>query len=60
MNRELLRSIRTEEINIYHRDGVVLLRKMFDKEWIDRMLAAGIGHINNPSGRRGIVDDEGA
>ena len=35
MNSELLRPINTEEIDIYHRDGVVPLRGMFNKDWIE-------------------------
>ena len=35
MNSELLRQISTEEIDIYHRHGVVPLRGMFDKDWIE-------------------------
>ena len=34
MNSELLRPINTEEIDIYHRDGVVPLRGMFNENWI--------------------------
>ena len=35
MNSELLRPINTEEIDIYHRDGVVPLRGMFNENWIE-------------------------
>ena len=35
MNSESLRSISNEEVDIYHRDGVVPLRRMFDKHWIE-------------------------
>jgi len=35
MNTELLRPLTSEEVDIYHRDGVVPLRSMFDKEWIE-------------------------
>ena len=35
MNTDLLRSISTEEIDTYHRDGVLLLKGMFDKDWIE-------------------------
>jgi len=35
MNNESLRPINSEEIDIYHRDGVVPLKGMFDKEWIE-------------------------
>ncbi len=35
MNKELLRNLTTKEIETYHRDGVLLLKKMFDKDWIE-------------------------
>ena len=35
MNTELLRPITTEEVDTYHRDGVLLLKSMFDKKWIE-------------------------
>jgi len=35
MNNESLRPINSEEIDIYHRDGVVPLRGLFVKDWIE-------------------------
>ena len=35
MNTKLLRLITTEEVDAYHRDGVLLLKGMFDKDWIE-------------------------
>ncbi len=35
MNNELLRPLTTKEVDTYHRDGVVPLRGMFDKDWIE-------------------------
>ena len=35
MNSELLRPLTTKEVDTYHRDGVVPLRGMFDKDWIE-------------------------
>jgi ectoine hydroxylase-related dioxygenase (phytanoyl-CoA dioxygenase family) len=35
MNTELLRPITTEEVDTYHHDGVLLLKGMFDKNWIE-------------------------
>ena len=34
MNTELLRPITSKEVDTYHRDGVLLLKNMFDKDWI--------------------------
>ena len=35
MNSESLRPTSTEEIDTYHRDGVLLLKGLFDKGWIE-------------------------
>jgi len=35
MNTELLRPLTNKEVDIYHRDGVVQLKSMFDKDWIE-------------------------
>ena len=35
MNRSLLRPITGAEIDTYQRDGVVCLREMFDRDWVD-------------------------
>ena len=37
MNSNLLRTITPNEIDTYHRDGVLLLKNMFDKEWYDTL-----------------------
>ena len=58
MNNVLSHDITEEQIRKYQEDGAICIRGQFSKKLIGRMLAAGIGHIDNPSGRRGIVDDE--
>ena len=35
MNTDLLRTITTNEVETYHRDGVLKLSGMFDKDWIE-------------------------
>ena len=35
MNFGLLRTITPDEVETYHRDGVLLLSGMFDKDWIE-------------------------
>ena len=35
MNTELLRPITSKEVDTYHHDGVLLLKNMFDKDWIE-------------------------
>ena len=60
MNNELLRPISTEEIDIYHRDGVVPLRGMFDKEWI-KLLNKGLNvNCESPTERSRIWDKDDA
>ena len=57
MNLDLLNDITEEQIRDYETDGAVCIRGQFDQEWIDRMLAAALDHADNPSGKRGIVED---
>ena len=35
MNIELPREIASDEVNTYHRDGVVLLKSMLDSDWVE-------------------------
>ena len=49
MNRTPLRPITSEDAAAYERDGVVCLRRVFDREWIELLL---------PLARRLAVDDE--
>lgn len=48
-NRSPLRPVTEEEAEIYARDGVVCLRQVFDRDWIDSLL---------PMAKRLIVDKE--
>ena len=60
MNTELLRPISNEEIDIYHRDGVVPLRGMFDKSWIE-LLNKGLDlNCKSPTERSRIWDKDDA
>ena len=61
MNTELLRPITSKEIDTYHRDGVLLLKNMFDKGWIE-LLNKGLDlNCKSPTERSRIwdKDDEG-
>ena len=40
MNRKPLNKISDEDIATYNDKGVVCLRQMFDKDWVDRMHVA--------------------
>ena len=54
MNTNLLRTITPEEIDTYHRDGVLLLQNMFDKDWIE-LLDKGLDvNIKTPTRRSRI------
>ena len=60
MNSELLRHISVEEIDTYHRDGVVPLRGMFDKDWIE-LLNKGLNvNCESPTERSRIWDKDDA
>ncbi|MDE0058155.1 MAG: phytanoyl-CoA dioxygenase family protein [Defluviicoccus sp.] len=50
MNRELLRPIAGDEIRAYEEDGAVCIRGQFDRDWVDRMLAAVDANLENPVG----------
>ena len=54
MNTNLLRTITPEEVDTYHRDGVLLLQNMFDKDWIE-LLNNGLDvNIEKPTKRSRI------
>ena len=54
MNTNLLRTITPEEIDTYHRDGVLLLQNMFDRDWIE-LLNKGLDvNIKTPTRRSRI------
>src|SRR5579871_4626199 len=51
MNKSPLRAITDAEIREYHEHGVVCLRGMFDRDWVDRMYAAVDRSMENPGAR---------
>ncbi len=54
MNTNLLRTITPEEVDTYHRDGVLLLQNMFDEDWIE-LLNKGLDvNIKTPTRRSRI------
>ena len=56
MNTDLFRVITLNEVETYHRDGVLLLRGMFDKDWID-LLNKGLDvNCESPTERSRIWD----
>jgi len=60
VNKELLRALTNKEIDAYHRDGVVPLRGMFDKDWIE-LLNKGLNvNCEYPTERSRIWDKDDA
>ena len=54
MNTELLRTITTNEVETYHRDGVLKLPGMFDKDWIEILNKGLDANIETPTRRSRI------
>ena len=54
MNTGLLRTITPEEVETYHRDGVLLLPEMFDKDWIELLNKGLDANIEAPTRRSRI------
>jgi len=58
VNTELLRPITSKEIDTYHRDGVLLLKNIFDKDWIE-LLNKGLDlNCKSPTERSRIWDKD--
>ncbi len=58
MNTELLRPITSNEIDTYHRDGVLLLKGLFDNDWIE-LLNKGLDlNCKSPTERSRIWDKD--
>lgn len=56
MNIALPREITSEEVERYQRDGVLLLKKIFDNDWIE-LLKQGLNqNCENPTGRARVWD----
>jgi len=51
MNTTMQREISVNEIDTYHRDGVVLIKDMFDSEWIDVLKRGLTNNCENPTHR---------
>ena len=54
MNTNLLRTITPNEIETYHRDGVLMLSGMFDKDWIELLNKGLDANIEAPTRRSRI------
>ena len=51
MNYEMQRDINVDEIDAYHRDGVVLIKDMFDSDWIEVLKQGLDNNCQNPTHR---------
>lgn len=60
MNTEIPREITADEIETYHRQGVVLLRGMFDGEWIDLLEKGLTSNCADPTDRSRVWDRDAA
>ena len=56
MNTDLPRAITATEIASYHRDGVVLLTEMFDRDWISLLQDGLETHCRQPTERARVWD----
>ena len=56
MNEKMLRPISQNEIEQFDHDGVILLKEMFDSEWISTLRQGPDKHIVFPSNRPSIWD----
>ena len=54
MNTDLLRTITPNEVETYHRDGVLKLSGMFDKDWIEILNKGLDANIETPTRRSRI------
>jgi hypothetical protein len=60
MNPDIPRAITSNDIAIYHRDGVVLLPGMFDGEWIELLNQGLTANCNDPTDRSRVWDRDAA
>ena len=51
MTDKLPREITATEVDTYHRDGVVLLKSIFDSRWIDVLTRGLTTNCENPTHR---------
>lgn len=56
MNMDLPRAITTDEIETFDKDGVVLLRQMFDADWISLLDKGLDDSLNEPTKRSRVWD----
>jgi ectoine hydroxylase-related dioxygenase (phytanoyl-CoA dioxygenase family) len=60
MNTDMPRAIKPDEISTYHKDGVVLLKGMFDADWIHLLKEGLIANCADPTDRSRVWDRDSA
>jgi ectoine hydroxylase-related dioxygenase (phytanoyl-CoA dioxygenase family) len=60
MNTDIPRAITSDEVETYHRDGVVLLPGMFDGDWIDLLKQGLVVNFDDPTERSRVWDRDAA
>lgn len=60
MNLDIPREITQEEIEAYHQDGVVMLKSMFDQDWIKLLTSGLTKNCKNPTHRARTWDRDSA
>jgi ectoine hydroxylase-related dioxygenase (phytanoyl-CoA dioxygenase family) len=60
MNPDIPRAISSDEIATYHRDGVILLPGMFDRDWIDLLDRGLAANRDDPTDRSRVWDRDAA
>jgi ectoine hydroxylase-related dioxygenase (phytanoyl-CoA dioxygenase family) len=56
MHSDLLKALSCDDIETYHRDGVVLLEGMFDRDWIELLQQGLSANCANPTDRSRVWD----
>lgn len=59
MNPNMPRSLTTDELAAFERDGIALVKGMFDSDWVERMRGAVDIILETPSERMGDLNPQG-
>ena len=54
MNRTLLKKITDEQIDTFYKEGVIILRNYFDKDWVSILCEGVKKNLSNPSERKRV------
>ena len=59
MNLEPIREITQDEVAQYLADGIILLKGLFDNDWIDHLIKSVANDIANPGPMHRQLEDDG-